>query len=635
VLLAPLLYLLLTLAWCWPLPLHLANRFTHDPGDPLLVTYLIWWNAHAIPLTKTWWDAPFFWPMPDALALTEHLAGLSPFTTPVQWLGGSPLLAYNLVLIASTWWTLLATHALVRRLTGDTVAAACAAVAFAFAPYRIAQMGHLQLYACWGMPLCLLAMHAYHEDGRRRWLAVFGVSWLLLALTNAYSLFFFPLLLAAWAAWFTPWRTAARRTLALAAAWVLCSLPLLPLLFHYYQAQQRLGVGRTRGEMMFYSAGWREFFSAAPNLLFWKTPEPSTTEGYLFPGLTVSVLVAAALLRPARDRVFWFYVLGAVTTAWFCTGPSATGLSLASLLHPYDLLLWLPGFNGIRVPPRFFMITALCLAVAAGLAVARFRAPRRWRALMTTAVFAGLIVDGTISGMPLGRPPGDLGALPRGARMLALPMDDSALAVTTLYRSMAPRLRVVNGYAGYIPSPAVMIDWALRRHDPSILRELRRGHPLYVLVGGGEQADQWTAFMEAQHDARLIRITSGGGLYEMSPAPYEAPLVVGAALAPSAVDVRGEWIVADLGRAASVRAVDLRTRGHVVKLPGVVRIETSLDGVTWTLAAEQPPGGLALIGALSDPRVIPLRIAVPYVQARFVRINAPFFGAAAITIYAP
>jgi len=93
-------FLLLALALSWPLPLHLANRFTHDPGDPLLVTYLIWWNAHAVPLTQTWWNAPFYAPLPDALALTEHLAGLSPVTTPLQWLGASPLLAYNLVLVA-------------------------------------------------------------------------------------------------------------------------------------------------------------------------------------------------------------------------------------------------------------------------------------------------------------------------------------------------------------------------------------------------------------------------------------------------------------------------------------------------------------------------------------------------------
>src|SRR5262249_59913509 len=122
------IYLPLALAWSWPLPIHLADRFTHDPGDPLLVTYLIWWNAHAIPFTQHWWNAPFFWPAPDSLALTEHMAGVSPITTPIQWLGGSPLLAYNIVILASIWWTLLATHALVRRLTNDHIAAACAAI---------------------------------------------------------------------------------------------------------------------------------------------------------------------------------------------------------------------------------------------------------------------------------------------------------------------------------------------------------------------------------------------------------------------------------------------------------------------------------------------------------------------------
>ena len=148
--------------------------YTHDPGDPLLVTYLIWWNAHAVPLTQRWWNAPFFWPIPDALALTEHLAGLSPFTTPIQWLGGSPLLAYNLLLIASTWWTGLATHALLRRLTGRETAAYVAGLAFAFAPYRTSTLAHLQLYACWWIPLIFLGLHAYYEDGRARWLVLDG-----------------------------------------------------------------------------------------------------------------------------------------------------------------------------------------------------------------------------------------------------------------------------------------------------------------------------------------------------------------------------------------------------------------------------------------------------------------------------
>ena len=629
-------YLALVLAWSWPLPLHLADRFTHDPGDPLLVTYLIWWNAQAVPFTSAWWNAPFFWPLPDALALTEHLAGLSPFTTPIQWLGGSPLLAYNLVLIASSWWTLLATHALVRRLAHDEAAAACAAIAFTFAPYRTAQLGHLQLYACWWMPLCLLALHAYVEDGRRRWLLVFGIAWMLQALTNGYSLLFLPLLFAAWIAWFTPWRTHARRAIAAGAAWVLFSLPLLPVLFHYYQVQKGLGLGRTRDEMVFYSAGWRDFFAATPNLLFWNTPAPSSTsEGYLFPGVTVVILImAAASVLRTRDRVFWFYAASAAIAAWLCIGPSA-GESLAgALTHPYDLLLWLPGFSGIRVPPRFFLIAALSLAIAAGLALAQLRARRR-HVLLTAAAFAGLAVDGAISGMPIGHPPGSLDGLPRGARVLALPMNDAPLAVTTLYRSMEHRLLTVNGYAGYVPPHAAVIDWALRRRDPSVLTELRRGHPLYVLVGSGDEAPAWSAFMDAQPEARMVGVTGGGRLYEMSPAPYRAIVQHGPALPPRHVAAADGWLVADLGAPATIRAVALWTRAAVTKLPDLVRVETSMDGRTWSMAAEEAAGGPALVGALADPLGVPIRIVVPDVSARFVRINAPVFRGTRLTIHGP
>ena len=114
-------YTSLTLLFTWPLACHLATVVPHDVGDPLLTTWILWWNAQAVPLTSAWWNAPYYYPLTDTLALTEHLAGLSPVTTPIQWLGGSPLLAYNLVLIASTWWSGLATHALVRRLTSSIV----------------------------------------------------------------------------------------------------------------------------------------------------------------------------------------------------------------------------------------------------------------------------------------------------------------------------------------------------------------------------------------------------------------------------------------------------------------------------------------------------------------------------------
>jgi hypothetical protein len=95
------LFCALSIVWTWPLGTQLASRIPHDPGDPVLNTYLLWWNATAVPLTAGWWNPPFFFPMRGALALSEHLAGLAPISSPVQWLGGNPVLAYNVSLLAS------------------------------------------------------------------------------------------------------------------------------------------------------------------------------------------------------------------------------------------------------------------------------------------------------------------------------------------------------------------------------------------------------------------------------------------------------------------------------------------------------------------------------------------------------
>src|SRR4029079_11657799 len=388
-------YLLVTLAWSWPLPLHLTNRFTHDPGDPLLITYLMWWNAQAVPLTRAWWNAPYYWPMHDALALTDHLAGLSPLTTPLQGLGASPLTAYNITLIASTWWCGLATHGLMRRLGGSRAAAYCAGLAFAFAPYRTSQLGHLQLYACWWVPLMLLALHASYEERRARWLVLLGAAWALQGLTNGYFLFFVPVLVGWWLLWHTRLRpgdggdgpraglgAAGRVLLAMGTA----AAALSPFLLKYRTFMTAQGLTRTVGEMTSYSARLGSFTSVTPILRFWHSPVSDSSEQYLFPGLTVLALTAAAAFFVTgawRDRRYLFYMSAAIVMALFCAGPAPAIGSLSVLWHPYTWLTLLPGFNGLRVPSRFFMLAALCLAVAAGLSLDVLgRRAGRWRPLL-------------------------------------------------------------------------------------------------------------------------------------------------------------------------------------------------------------------------------------------------------------
>ena len=76
-------YVAFAVVQTWPLATHLPSVIPSDLGDPVLNVWVVWWNAHAVPFTATWWNAPAFWPSTGALAFSEVLLGLAPITTPI------------------------------------------------------------------------------------------------------------------------------------------------------------------------------------------------------------------------------------------------------------------------------------------------------------------------------------------------------------------------------------------------------------------------------------------------------------------------------------------------------------------------------------------------------------------------
>ncbi len=164
-------YAALAAWWTYPLVTSLAASVPDDLGDAVLNTWIMWWNAHQRPLTAVWWDAPIFYPARGAIAFSEHLLALAPFTTVVQWLGGTPLLAHNLTLLLAFPLCAVTAYALVHALNRRRDAALVSGTAFGFSPYWVAHLPQVQLLAAFGMPIALLALHRYAESGRRRWLA--------------------------------------------------------------------------------------------------------------------------------------------------------------------------------------------------------------------------------------------------------------------------------------------------------------------------------------------------------------------------------------------------------------------------------------------------------------------------------
>jgi F5/8 type C domain-containing protein len=290
------LYLLFAIALTYPLIVRLGTAVPNDLGDPLLNVWILWWNATNAPLTPAWWNLPSFHPGTDALAFSEHLAGLTPISAPVYWLTGNVLISYNVVFLLTFTLSAFAGYLLCRHLTGRRDAAFLGGLAFGFAPYRVSQLAHLQVLASFWMPVALLGLHRFVRGDGWRWLALFAVAWLMQALTNGYYMAFFSVLVAFWIAWFVPWRRW-KTALAIVSALLIAFAALLPVLVRYRQVHEALGFRRLYEEILAFSADLTSIFDASGMLALWGWLHSlNRPEDELFPGLTVVLLIGLGLL---------------------------------------------------------------------------------------------------------------------------------------------------------------------------------------------------------------------------------------------------------------------------------------------------------------------------------------------------
>jgi hypothetical protein len=282
---------------------ELGTRALHDEYDPLFIAAILQWNATHVPFTDAWWQFPIFWPAPDALAFSEHFLGVAPISTPLIWLTGNPVVAANVTALLTFPLSALAAFALVRRLTSSTEAAFVAGLVYGFGPYRMAQLAHLQMLAVQWIPLVLLGLHAYLETRKRRWLVLFGVAWLLQALSNGYTLFLLTVFVGFWLLWFVVLRREWRAFGAILAALAVATVPLVPILSTYLTVHTWNGFSRSLVEMRVFSSDALGVLCPAFEISAWSWMRfACTPEGEIFPGVVTGLLCAGGflLLRPPQ-----------------------------------------------------------------------------------------------------------------------------------------------------------------------------------------------------------------------------------------------------------------------------------------------------------------------------------------------
>ena len=384
VLAAAAVYFLLTAALTWPLILHPASLVPNDLGDPLLNTWILSWDARVMPLTHAWWNGAQFYPVEGTLAFSEHLLGLTVFTTPVIWVTGNPLLAYNVAFFLTFVLSALSAYYLALTISGRHDCAFLAGLAFAFAPYRMAQFAHVQVLSAYWMPIALAALHRYFADLRTRWLVLFGAAWVMQALACGYYLFYLSVLVALWLPWFVHGRTGWRALIRLGVAWIAAGLVLSPVMYGYWKFQRHYGFKREIDEIVSFSADVASVLQAPGSLYAWgwlrvvRHPESD-----IFPGLTVVVLIAAGLIigwqSAAHERI------GKLRIARVFVGISLFFLAIAAspvYFGPWKLSIGSLRLLSVAAPHKPLSIAVLFL-VAAGVLHPSVRTAWRRRSALT------------------------------------------------------------------------------------------------------------------------------------------------------------------------------------------------------------------------------------------------------------
>lgn len=344
-----------------------VTRAVPDTGDPLLDAWVFGWVAHQLARDPIHlFDANRFYPETGTLAFTDPMLALTVPLAPFQALADNPILTLNVAMLLSLALSGLGAYRLAHYLTGDAIASGVAGSIFAFNPYRLSHLAHVNLQAAGFIPLTFLCLIRFLEKGRKRdavglgaflWLvsascAYYGVfTWIGLAVAVPYELAR------------TGARERPRRVLALGLVLGLSALAYLPLAMPLIRLDREYGMTRPLDRLQRFSARPIDYLRSGADAHRAVGFEPPRRGKNLFPGIVALGLSFLALLRPTR--VTWLFLLVGGFAFWASLGPDYW---LYSLLHTV-----VPGVSGLRAPPRFVILVMLALSVLAALAVAWIR----------------------------------------------------------------------------------------------------------------------------------------------------------------------------------------------------------------------------------------------------------------------
>ncbi|MEQ1910586.1 MAG: PA14 domain-containing protein [Vicinamibacterales bacterium] len=522
------LFAALAVIQTWPLASDPGRLSRNDNADTVLNEWALAWVAHqAVTDPVHLFDANIFYPERYTLAYSESMIVQSAMAAPLLWSGASPVLAYNLVLMAGFALNGWAMAYVMRRWTGDSVAAIVAGILFAYNSNILTRLPHMQALHVEFLPLALLALDLVLRRRRPRHAVLLGTMCALQALTSVYLLVFTfsamsSAMLARAGEWVAPRfiRVAALLLLSVAVAATIAG----PFLLPYLWVHDALAFERSLQEGKEMAATLGSYLASPSRLHYglWSYrwfASPSA----LFPGVTALALGGTAFLRgrALRDpRARMCLVMG-MCGVLLSLGPKVPGYTL--------LFNYIPIFRVVRVTSSFGYLGLAGLAMVAGYGVVELRrlvAPRAWPfaaaailTLVTVEPLAAPLELSPFAGVPRIY---DVVRAERDAVVAELPFYTTAAGFAQA-RYMLNSTRhwrpMLNGYSGYRPPSYYENASALESFpSPDSIAWLQRRGVTHVFVqmgaydaGMGERLAAVPALREIASDRgiTLLRLVPG------------------------------------------------------------------------------------------------------------------------------
>lgn len=533
--------LLLAVAFTWPTLRYPLHTVPQDISDPARQAWQIAWTGHILRAEPArLWQSNAFYPERYNFAFGDSLLGYAP----AGLLGDGPaaaLLRYNILFVLAHALLLIGGYALIRQLGAGRTGSAVAALAVAFAPWRLAQEGHLDLVSAGGIPLALAMLARGHgwsmrygfrpEHRNAAWAAA---GWVVA--TWQFSLGFslglpFAIVLAgvllviAVATWIKRLRSRSR-----VLGWqLLVTNQLGALIFLGVGALiavpylRTTGAGPATPEIEFYSPPWRSLFIAPAESRIWggahAGPRSSLAwpaETTLLPGFALYALALVGLVFSIWKLWHRLVLLAGLAVAVILT----LGTTFFEGRWTYlPLFGHLPASFGVRVPGRLMLWVTLLLAVLAAGAVAEFvrRAelfaatrippwPGPWLRLATFVPLVLILVE-TVNATPHPLVPAQPAAMRSvSGPMLVLPTSPQFDQVVMLWTtSRFPE--VANGGGGFAANQQAELRRSVENFpDTASIQYLREaGISSVLLVRSQAAGTPWEAAGDVAVDSLGIR----------------------------------------------------------------------------------------------------------------------------------